>query len=134
MTAAGLAKTIIGAAARASGYLAWREKFRPRDGVLVLFGHRVVPISDRPFFQDSIELYRLEKYLRYLMARYRLISLEEACELLETGQDPKNVAALTFDDGFRDNLTLLAPLLHRFGVPATIFVSTALVERQLVTI
>ena len=31
-------------------------------------------------------------------------------------------AALTFDDGFEDNLTTLLPLLEESGVPATVFV------------
>lgn len=38
--------------------------------------------------------------------------------------------ALTFDDGFRDNLTTALPLLEEFDAPATIFVTTGFVDRE----
>jgi peptidoglycan/xylan/chitin deacetylase (PgdA/CDA1 family) len=38
--------------------------------------------------------------------------------------DAAGCAALTFDDGFLDNLQILAPLLAAEGVPATVFVPT----------
>ncbi len=34
------------------------------------------------------------------------------------------LAALTFDDGFQDNLTTLVPLLRELDAPATVFVTT----------
>jgi peptidoglycan/xylan/chitin deacetylase (PgdA/CDA1 family) len=38
---------------------------------------------------------------------------------------------LTFDDGFRDNLTLGLPILQRHGVPATIYVPSGAPDRNL---
>ena len=44
--------------------------------------------------------------------------------LLRQGRAPRNALALTFDDGYRDNLTHVAPILKRLGLPATIFLVT----------
>ena len=55
----------------------------------------------------------------FLSAGYRFISPEE----LDTGVDPRGkYAMLTFDDGYFNN-SRAVPVLERFQVPATIFVS-----------
>jgi peptidoglycan/xylan/chitin deacetylase (PgdA/CDA1 family) len=53
---------------------------------------------------------------------YRFFTAEEA---LETGL-PSRAAVLTFDDGFRDALTIALPLLRRLGVRASFYVCPGL--------
>ena len=43
---------------------------------------------------------------------------------------PARAAALTFDDGYRDNLELLVPALQRLGLPATVYLVPGLIERS----
>ena len=56
-------------------------------------------------------------------AGYTFYTLRDAVER------PGRRAALTFDDGYLDNVTVGAPLLDRLGVPATVFVVSADVGR-----
>ena len=72
-----------------------------------------------------------EQLLRYLKARkVEIVTLNEAMTRLDDPQAGR-FAVLTFDDGYRDNLTRVLPLLERYDVPATIYVPTGAIERTL---
>lgn len=53
--------------------------------------------------------------MEWLAAHVRVISLRDAA-------DGNEGVAITFDDGYRDNLTHAAPVLRRLGLPAACFV------------
>jgi peptidoglycan/xylan/chitin deacetylase (PgdA/CDA1 family) len=61
---------------------------------------------------------------------YEIISLDEAVDLLKSGYGRKRYAALTFDDGYRDNLEVAYPILKELNVPFTIYISSGLVDRE----
>jgi peptidoglycan/xylan/chitin deacetylase (PgdA/CDA1 family) len=42
--------------------------------------------------------------------------------------DPRSAIAVTFDDGFRNNLEFALPALQRFQIPATVFLPTAFLD------
>lgn len=60
-----------------------------------------------------------ERQVRYLARRgWRFVTVSQ---LLDSAPEPKTVA-LTFDDGYRDNLTAAAPILEHYGACATVYV------------
>ena len=87
---------------------------------LALAYHGVADVSLR---RDPDRLFVRPEDLRRQIARlrewgYRLVSFGAIAG--ETDRD--GLAALTFDDGFVDNLETLVPLLAELDVPATVFV------------
>jgi peptidoglycan/xylan/chitin deacetylase (PgdA/CDA1 family) len=66
---------------------------------------------------------RLEAHVRMLRRRgYRFLTAEELLDVAGGKKPPPRTALLTFDDGWLDGLTVVAPLLRRLGVRATFYV------------
>jgi peptidoglycan/xylan/chitin deacetylase (PgdA/CDA1 family) len=64
----------------------------------------------------------LARQLRLLRRVANVVDLAPALDSLRAGRPlPPRAVALTFDDGYRDNLTDAAPLLEELGLPATFF-------------
>jgi peptidoglycan/xylan/chitin deacetylase (PgdA/CDA1 family) len=59
-----------------------------------------------------------------LAAEFKVLPLREACLRLARGQLPTRAVSITFDDGYADNEQLALPVLKRFGLQATFFVTT----------
>jgi peptidoglycan/xylan/chitin deacetylase (PgdA/CDA1 family) len=70
---------------------------------------------------------RLEAHVRKLSRRgYRFLTAGQLLSEAGGGEPQPRTAVLTFDDGWRDGLTVAAPLLERLGVRATFFVCPGL--------
>lgn len=95
----------------------------------IVYYHRV---SDRPScFDLAVPPALFERQLELLRRRARVVGMAElAARLAEPGPLVGDWAAVTFDDGYRDNLTAAEPVLARLGVPATVFVTTGFVDRR----
>jgi peptidoglycan/xylan/chitin deacetylase (PgdA/CDA1 family) len=72
--------------------------------------------------QRGVPVDLLEQHLRIFRWFGPLKTLDEAFDDLHDSSKPcRTVIAITFDDGYRDNITLAAPLFARHGARATIF-------------
>jgi peptidoglycan/xylan/chitin deacetylase (PgdA/CDA1 family) len=76
----------------------------------------------------------LDRVLALLKTRADFVRLDDARERLAREEPVKATRpfiVLTFDDGFRDNLTLGLPILRQHGVPATVYVPSGAPDRNL---
>jgi len=67
--------------------------------------------------------------LQYLRRRFWVLSLPDAISRLESGRLDRHAVVITFDDGWRDNMTFAFPLLRKYEIPATIFLVCDAVEK-----
>ncbi len=74
------------------------------------------------------ELSDFERQIIYYKKKYNVISLSELVNKLNKNMPVKGDLAITFDDGFKDNLVNAAPVLKKHGLPATFFIATDFVE------
>ena len=90
---------------------------------VVLLYHRVYDTDFDPLLL-SVSPDNFDAQMTYLRRRYALLSLEELRGALEKGSLPRGAVAITFDDGYGDNLRNARPILDRHQIPATVFVTT----------
>ena len=62
--------------------------------------------------------------------RYPVITLDQAVKGLETGDWPRLATVITIDDGWFGTYQIMGPALHRHGYPATLYVATYYLEKQ----
>jgi peptidoglycan/xylan/chitin deacetylase (PgdA/CDA1 family) len=105
-----------------------REQRRP----LILGYHRVVSdfatASQTEMPSMLIGQAMFERHVEAIGKSFRFVSLDEIGEHVASGEpfdDP--VAAITFDDGYRDVYENAFPFLRRLGIPAAMFVVTDLI-------
>jgi len=69
-------------------------------------------------------------HLAVLAERGRPMPLDDLVDLARRGAVPPGAVAVTFDDGYADNLHGAVPLLSKAGVPATVFIATGPLSRH----
>lgn len=100
----------------------------------ILYGHCVAdPELNGTLHADmKIEAQHLRRVLGALGQRHDLVSIGEGMERLGAGAASRSMVALSMDDGYRDNLIRLVPLLEELDARATVFLEAgAVVERRL---
>jgi peptidoglycan/xylan/chitin deacetylase (PgdA/CDA1 family) len=90
---------------------------------VVLLYHRVYDTDFDPLLL-SVSPDNFDAQMTYLRRRYAVLSLEELRRALGKGSLPRGAVAITFDDGYGDNLRNARPILDRHRIPATVFVTT----------
>ena len=126
---------LASAIAGASGLPVVGDLARARRRPLILGYHRVVEDfaeasrTEMPSMLISRSMF--ERHLEWLGRQFRFVSLDEIGEHAANGVPfDEPVAAITFDDGYRDVYENAFPTLRRKGIPAAVFLVTDLVGRD----
>lgn len=105
---------------------------RRHRGVGAIFvAHSIVPDRQSYLYDELRTSARfLDSVIGHLLASgTEIVSLDEAITRLHM-VSPRPFACFTFDDGYKDNLTVALPIFERRGVPFTVFVTTCMIQRS----
>lgn len=102
---------------------------RVLGGALILGYHRISALED-----DSDEVcVSPENFADHMEALRKYacpISLSKLVQSLKQNVLPPKSVAITFDDGYADNLYIAKPILQKFEIPATVFVCTGYIGKE----
>ena len=97
----------------------------PQKNIAVLMYHRIID-SDYRFWKLNVSPQVFERHIKYISENYNVLKLDdEWCDIVKPDQ---KYVVITFDDGYVDNYRFALPILEKYHVPATIFVSTGLID------
>lgn len=107
---------------------------RTRHRLLGLCYHGVlegdVPWDD-PRTEIAVSASQFERQMRELRRHWNPTALSTLDDLFRRGDAiPERSVFVSFDDGFLNNLTVAAPILERYEIPATIFLTTDLIGTE----
>ncbi len=107
----------------------WRAAVRQR-AMAVLCYHRVAAGGDALGLAVDETEFELQMHVLARHRWLRPVTADAFCALWrgEAEHDGRIPVLVTFDDGYRDNLTRAAPILLRHGIPAIVFVASGVLD------
>jgi peptidoglycan/xylan/chitin deacetylase (PgdA/CDA1 family) len=104
------------------------------DSLAIFLIHGVVPRQThkvRNYTGKHMTADLFAKVMQRLAKEGTALSLDQVLEYSLSGRPlPPRAFALTFDDGFENNLSVAAPILADQGIPGTIYATTGFVEEN----
>ena len=111
-----------------SGYLGFIN--RNVNYASILMYHRVNNYDHDPLTTPTVVF---DEMMRELKKRYEIVSLQSLIKVINEGRALKGkVVVVTFDDGYKDNIDCAAPILKKYNIPATFFVTTGYINTEMV--
>lgn len=101
-----------------------------RGSSLIVTFHRVKNTDAAEGLTINVAMF--EAYCRFFRSNFNVVPLRQLVDTLEQGGRLDRELAITFDDGYRDNFDNAAPILERYGLPATFFIVTQWMGTEIV--
>jgi peptidoglycan/xylan/chitin deacetylase (PgdA/CDA1 family) len=102
---------------------------RMRRRPAILMYHRVARVHHDPWGL-AVDPEHFEEQIAYLKEHRTAMPMDEFVQRIRSNTLSPDAVAITFDDGYRDNLVNAMPVLVRHGVPASLFLATGYIDRN----
>lgn len=128
--------SILRSALRRALPIRYLSAFRGRSAAIIRYHsvHSDVPgdlYGIPPTISHHVELFQSQ--IEMVSKNFNIIDMNTISSTLNSGAHfPRRSVALTFDDGYRNNLTLVAPILERFNIQGTFYVLSESIDTPIV--
>lgn len=101
-----------------------------RDRAVIIAFHRISRSSGRTSLDCPPEVFA--RLCGFFKKNFSVMPLSELIRRLNENEPIGGALTITFDDGYRDNFEVAAPILQKHGLPATFFVATNFIGSETV--
>tara|TARA_B100000029_G_C17558706_1_gene952550 strand:- start:316 stop:1083 length:768 start_codon:yes stop_codon:yes gene_type:complete len=102
------------------------KKIQKKKGVIILMYHSVTnSYKEYPY---SIDKNNFEIQMRFLKNNYSFFDINNLFDNLNMNNNDRPKVCITFDDGFKDNISIVYPILKEYDIPFTIFLTTDFIK------
>ncbi len=91
----------------------------PRRNIIIMY-HGIDTAGRNLFNGRHTPIHFFEKQIRFLKTRLKVVPLKD---YFENSNSQSDLCAITFDDGYLNNLTNALPILEKYNCPATFFIT-----------
>jgi peptidoglycan/xylan/chitin deacetylase (PgdA/CDA1 family) len=103
--------------------------------IRIFFSHDIIDSNDKLFSMKkelgALDIHDFHRRIQYLLSRnFKFINLDTAINLLKNDprERPSNCVLLTFDDGYESFYNRVYPILQKYNIPATVFLTTEVIR------
>ena len=98
-------------------------------GALIIGYHRIANVTNDEY-EVCVSPKHFAEQMEMLGKHAHPVSLTKLVDGLKNGSLPPRSVAVTFDDGYADNLYEAKPILEKHAIPATVFVCTGYAGKE----
>jgi len=115
-----------------TGLMKLTSRLQKYEGAIILMYHSVADNTKSKWIdpQNHIAADIFAEQMDFLAKNRNVIPLDELLSIVKQQKNPPSgTVAITFDDGYLDNLDVAAPILERYNFIATLFLPTKYIDR-----
>jgi peptidoglycan/xylan/chitin deacetylase (PgdA/CDA1 family) len=109
-------------------------QFLSNDHFVIFLFHGVITKNKykiRNYTNKHLEVRRFERIIKELRSQGNPVSLDQVIRAKNEKHELASKSyAVTFDDGFANNLHIAAPILKRYSTPATFYITTEFIQNN----
>lgn len=106
-----------------SPFRRWSKRIRRHRDSVILMYHRIIDAESDPWGL-AVSPDNFRTHLRELKRSRPVLAMDDLVAGLSRDDLPRGAVAITFDDGYVDNLRNALPALREENLPATLFLAT----------